>query len=92
MRIYTTHLSKAGDINKLATVAAAQHESAVAADPNCLPQIGITTGASSGIGAATAVHFAKLGYHLSLCGRNKQGLSEIKISASKPMGSLLKMM
>jgi len=37
MRIYTTHLSKAGDINKLATVAAAQHESAVAADPNCLP-------------------------------------------------------
>ena len=35
-------------------------------------------GASSGIGAATAVHFAKLGYHLALCGRNMEALSDVK--------------
>lgn len=33
-------------------------------------------GASSGIGAATAVHFAKLGYKLAICGRNSTALAE----------------
>ena len=31
-------------------------------------------GASSGIGAGAAIHFAKLGYKLSICGRNESGL------------------
>ena len=48
----------------------------------------ISTGASSGIGAATAVHFAKLGYHLALCGRNEQGLSEIKNKCLEVNGKL----
>jgi NADP-dependent 3-hydroxy acid dehydrogenase YdfG len=33
-------------------------------------------GASSGIGAATGVHFAKLGYRLAVCGRNTAALAE----------------
>lgn len=32
-------------------------------------------GASSGIGAATAVHFAKNGYKLALCGRDEAALN-----------------
>jgi NADP-dependent 3-hydroxy acid dehydrogenase YdfG len=34
-------------------------------------------GASSGIGAATAVHFSKLGYKLAICGRNVTALNEV---------------
>ncbi|XP_039248594.2 meso-2,3-butanediol dehydrogenase-like isoform X2 [Styela clava] len=36
----------------------------------------IITGASSGIGAATAIAFSKEGAKLSICGRNKERLSE----------------
>lgn len=39
-------------------------------------KVALITGASSGIGKATAIHFAKLGYKLSLCGRNATALSE----------------
>ena len=34
------------------------------------------SGASSGIGAATAIHFAKLGYKVIICGRNTTALAE----------------
>ncbi|XP_014478341.1 PREDICTED: 3-oxoacyl-[acyl-carrier-protein] reductase FabG [Dinoponera quadriceps] len=37
----------------------------------------LITGASSGIGAATAIYFAKLGASLSITGRNKDNLSKV---------------
>ncbi len=43
----------------------------------------LITGASSGIGRACAVSFAKEGADLILCGRNKQRLDEIASSISK---------
>lgn len=50
----------------------------------------LITGASSGIGAATALHFAKLGASLSLTGRNEESLTKIagdcyKLSKVKPL-------
>ena len=38
----------------------------------------IVTGASSGIGAATAIHFASLGAHVSIVARNKQKLEAVQ--------------
>jgi len=39
-------------------------------------KVAIITGASSGIGAATAIHFAKLGATLSITGRNVENLQD----------------
>ncbi|CAK5088613.1 unnamed protein product [Meloidogyne enterolobii] len=39
--------------------------------------VAIITGASSGIGKATALLFAKNGYRLSLCGRNEVNLKQV---------------
>ncbi|XP_075225463.1 3-oxoacyl-[acyl-carrier-protein] reductase FabG-like [Lycorma delicatula] len=39
-----------------------------------IDKVVLITGASSGVGAATAVYFASLGAKLSLCGRNEQNL------------------
>jgi len=39
-------------------------------------KVAIITGASSGIGAATALHFSKLGAHLAITGRNLQNLEK----------------
>ncbi|XP_017781216.1 PREDICTED: 3-oxoacyl-[acyl-carrier-protein] reductase FabG-like [Nicrophorus vespilloides] len=44
---------------------------------NFAGKVVLITGASSGIGAATAKHFAKLGGSLALAGRNKENLSKI---------------
>ncbi|XP_071633087.1 3-oxoacyl-[acyl-carrier-protein] reductase FabG-like [Temnothorax longispinosus] len=46
----------------------------------------LITGASSGIGAATAIHLAQLGASLSISGRNKQNLDKIaeQCGKSKP--------
>lgn len=43
----------------------------------------LITGASSGIGAATAVHFAKLGAKLSLTGRNERNLRGVASECAK---------
>lgn len=40
-------------------------------------------GSSSGIGAATAVLFAKLGAHISITGRNRNGLENTKAECVK---------
>lgn len=40
-------------------------------------KVALITGASSGIGAATAVHFARLGVKLSLTGRNEANLQKV---------------
>ncbi|KOC65477.1 3-oxoacyl-[acyl-carrier-protein] reductase FabG [Habropoda laboriosa] len=47
----------------------------------------LITGASSGIGAATAIHFSELGALLSLTGRNVQKLNEVaeKCTSNKPL-------
>lgn len=39
----------------------------------------VITGASSGIGAATAIHFGKHGYFVYLMGRNKDRLAEVAV-------------
>lgn len=46
----------------------------------------LITGASSGIGAATAIHLAQLGASLSITGRNKQNLDKVaeQCGQSKP--------
>lgn len=49
----------------------------------------LITGASSGIGAATAIHFAKAGAYLSLTGRNQDNLLKVateceKVGKNKP--------
>lgn len=49
----------------------------------------LITGASSGIGAATAIHFAKTGAFLSLTGRNQENLQKVateceEVSKNKP--------
>lgn len=47
-------------------------------------------GASSGIGAATAIHFAKIGYRLAICGRNIVRLNEVAESCSEANANLVK--
>ncbi|XP_075224084.1 3-oxoacyl-[acyl-carrier-protein] reductase FabG-like [Lycorma delicatula] len=44
---------------------------------NFTGKVVLITGASSGIGAATAVYFASLGAKLSLCGRNVENLNKV---------------
>jgi NAD(P)-dependent dehydrogenase (short-subunit alcohol dehydrogenase family) len=50
-------------------------------------KVALITGASSGIGAATAVLFAKLGASLSLSGRNKENLQKVVEECSKQPGA-----
>ncbi|XP_015601637.1 uncharacterized protein LOC107270819 isoform X2 [Cephus cinctus] len=44
----------------------------------------LITGASSGIGAATAIHLSQLGAHLSITGRNLQNLEKVASECKKP--------
>ncbi|XP_060523824.1 3-oxoacyl-[acyl-carrier-protein] reductase FabG-like [Cylas formicarius] len=47
------------------------------ADMQFAGKVVLITGASSGIGAATAKHFAKLGASLALAGRNRENLKKV---------------
>lgn len=49
----------------------------------------LITGASSGIGAATAVHLSKLGALLSLNGRKADNLKEVAAKCGGPSNSLV---
>ncbi|XP_018373174.1 PREDICTED: L-xylulose reductase-like isoform X2 [Trachymyrmex cornetzi] len=44
----------------------------------------LITGASSGIGAETAIHLAQLGASLSITGRNKQNLNKVAEQCGQP--------
>jgi len=46
-------------------------------------KVALITGASSGIGQATALHFARSGAHLMLTGRNLESLESVKNEISK---------
>lgn len=48
----------------------------------------LVTGASAGIGEATAILFAKLGARLSLVGRNEQNLRKVANQCEKESGPL----
>jgi len=48
-----------------------------------MKKIALITGASSGIGKATAIKFAQAGYDLILCGRREERLIELKHQLSK---------
>lgn len=43
----------------------------------------LITGASSGIGAATAIYFSKLGARLAICGRNSVNLEYVSKECAK---------
>lgn len=43
-----------------------------------MQKIGLVSGATSGIGKATCVELAKIGYRLIICGRRKERLKEVK--------------
>ncbi|KAG5315569.1 DCXR reductase, partial [Pseudoatta argentina] len=47
-------------------------------------QVVLITGASSGIGAQTAIHFAQLGASLSITGRNKHNLGKVAEQCGQP--------
>jgi NAD(P)-dependent dehydrogenase (short-subunit alcohol dehydrogenase family) len=51
--------------------------------------VAIITGAGRGIGRATAVELARLGYRLSLAARNVEALGETSRLASRPDASLI---
>ena len=46
-------------------------------------KIAVVTGASSGIGWATAITLAENNYDLILCGRRKEKLSQLKATLEK---------
>uniref|UniRef100_A0A183C707 Short-chain dehydrogenase n=1 Tax=Globodera pallida TaxID=36090 RepID=A0A183C707_GLOPA len=48
--------------------------------------VAVITGASSGLGKATALLFARNGYRLSLCGRNEKALEGVAVNCLKEGG------
>ncbi len=57
-----------------------------------IPKVVMITGASSGIGRATALKFAKKGYHLIITGRRIEKLEELKWKIKKKYGSKVKIL
>jgi len=49
-----------------------------------LKKVVLITGASSGIGAETAIHLAQLGASLSITGRNKHNLDKVAEQCGQP--------
>ncbi|XP_077293605.1 3-oxoacyl-[acyl-carrier-protein] reductase FabG-like isoform X3 [Arctopsyche grandis] len=54
---------------------------------NFVGKVILVTGASSGIGAATAIHLSKLGAALSLTGRNVENLNKVAQQCQSSQGS-----
>jgi hypothetical protein len=54
---------------------------------NLSGKVALITGASSGIGAATAVLFARLGAKLAITGRNESNLQEVSKSCSQHLAA-----
>ncbi len=52
-----------------------------------MQKIGLVSGATSGIGKATCVELAKIGYRLIICGRRKERLQEVKEQLLNDFGS-----
>ncbi len=63
--------------NKTATISDIKYSLSLHSEMSFNGKVILITGASSGIGAGTAEHFAKLGASLALVGRNANNLSEV---------------
>ena len=70
-----------GDAIVILAEAAVQHKNATVAQLTCTPRSILITGASSGIGRALALVYARPGVSLSLIGRDRERLEDVAAAA-----------